>query len=158
MVDSQEGTRELAVTKVDALLELWRTRMLRPVFWTASLFCTATVGLFAIQLSSHGSWQPSAWAALMLAVLWYATLSNRRSVHTRNGLIVLATGAEEKVLTAVASVPALVDDDAFGLESVLAAVAAAWSLGVPPDLIRAGIEGFEPQPMLAPSEAEAAVA
>ena len=46
----------------------------------------------------------------------------------------------------------------FRIESVLAAVAAAWSLGLPPELIRAGIEGFEPLRTTEPAEAEAAVA
>ena len=81
-----------------------------------------------------------------------------RSVHTRSGLIVLATGSEEVLLTAESSVPAIADSEAFGLESVLAAVAAAWALGVPPDLIRAGIEGFAAQPAQLPVEAEAAIA
>ncbi len=81
-----------------------------------------------------------------------------RSVHTRNGLIVLATGSEEVLLSAVSSVPVVADSADYGVESVLAAVAAAWALGVPADLIRAGIEGFAAQPAATPVEAEAAIA
>jgi signal transduction histidine kinase/CheY-like chemotaxis protein len=89
----QEGRNpapELAVTKVDALLELWRTRMLRPVFWTAALFSTLTVSLFAGQLWRQGPLGPAAWAAGLLLVLWYATLGNWHAVRLRIGLTLAA--------------------------------------------------------------------
>ncbi len=67
-----------------------------------------------------------------------------RSVHTREGVIVLATGSEEAVLTAVASVPLLgAGADRFALETVLASIAGAWALGVPIELMRAAIESCE---------------
>ena len=69
-----------------------------------------------------------------------------RSVHTRDGLIVLATGGEEIILTRLASVPSLEGADESAVEPVLAAVAAAWALGLPTELIRSAIETIEPAP------------
>jgi cyanophycin synthetase len=60
-----------------------------------------------------------------------------------DGKIVLASGADEITLTALADVP-LTDSGraAFQTENVLAAVGAAWALGITPELIRTGIETF----------------
>jgi len=69
-----------------------------------------------------------------------------RSVHTRDGLIVLATGAEENILTRLASVPWLQGAAESAIEPVLAAVAAAWALGLPTELIRSVIETAEAAP------------
>src|SRR5690606_40290401 len=69
-----------------------------------------------------------------------------RSVHTRDGLIVLATGGEEIILTRLASVPSLEGADESAVEPVLAAVAAAWALGLTTELIRSAIETLEPAP------------
>ena len=67
-----------------------------------------------------------------------------RAVWVREGVIVLSTGAQEIVLFKLASVP--VPDAESGrqqLDNVLAAIAAAWALGISVDLIRAGIATFE---------------
>jgi len=61
-----------------------------------------------------------------------------RAVLVRDGRVVLATGAEEAPLFGLATLPAAVGTTA--LESVLAAIGAAWALGLPAELIRAGIE------------------
>lgn len=68
----------------------------------------------------------------------------KRAVFIRDGQIVLARGEHEEKLADIAAVPlthgARVD---FQTENVLAAVAAAWALDIPVDLIRAGIETFD---------------
>lgn len=68
-----------------------------------------------------------------------------RAVFIRNGRMILATGREETVLADLTRIP-LADAarDSFGLESVMAAVGAAWALGINSELIRTGIETFEP--------------
>ena len=59
----------------------------------------------------------------------------------RNGNILLATGPDEVLLASLAAVPpANGDDAALEIENLLAAVGAAWALGIPPVLIRTGIE------------------
>jgi cyanophycin synthetase len=67
-----------------------------------------------------------------------------RSVFVRNGNIVLATGKQETVVSSFAAItyadPQL---QALNTQSLLAAVAAAWALGMNASLIRAGIENFE---------------
>ncbi|MCX7185248.1 MAG: cyanophycin synthetase [Nitrosospira sp.] len=64
----------------------------------------------------------------------------RRAVIVRAGEIMLATGADEVLLIKLADVPLTDGGRAIAqIENVLAAVAAAWALGIEPDLIRSGI-------------------
>jgi cyanophycin synthetase len=67
----------------------------------------------------------------------------KRAVLVRNGFVALATGNEEVPLVEVSGIM-LAGDGIAGLriENVLAATGAAWALGLPPELIRAGIETF----------------
>ncbi|MDO8206676.1 MAG: cyanophycin synthetase [Gallionella sp.] len=67
-----------------------------------------------------------------------------RAVLVRDGKIVLCKGADEIVLLKLAAVPMSAGEcNQSQLENVLAAVAAAWALGISTDLIRAGIATFE---------------
>ncbi|MGY6273617.1 cyanophycin synthetase [Achromobacter denitrificans] len=67
-----------------------------------------------------------------------------RAVFVRDGGIVLAQGAREERLAAVAAIPLTHGGRvAFQAENVLAAVGAAWALDIPVELIRAGIETFD---------------
>ncbi|MDD4930332.1 MAG: cyanophycin synthetase [Gallionella sp.] len=65
-----------------------------------------------------------------------------RAVLVRDGNIVLRHGAKELVLLKLAPMPAAAGKQSQ-LENVLAAVAAAWALGISASLIRAGIATFE---------------
>lgn len=71
----------------------------------------------------------------------------RRAVYLKNGWITLASGSGEQALAEVATLrfrhgqPAL-DHTA----ALLASIAAAWAMGISPDLIIAGIETFELEP------------
>jgi signal transduction histidine kinase/ActR/RegA family two-component response regulator len=64
----------------------WRTRALRTVLPITSCICTATLSLYGYQLGARGAFQPAAWAAGLLFVLWYTTLSPRLSLDTRTWL------------------------------------------------------------------------
>ena len=67
-----------------------------------------------------------------------------RAVFVRVGALVLAQGAREEKLAAVAAIPLTHGGRvAFQVENVLAAVGAAWALDIPVELIRAGIETFD---------------
>jgi cyanophycin synthetase len=59
-----------------------------------------------------------------------------RAVYMREGQVVLATGAIEKPLMA------LTISSPFHQVNMLASIAAAWALGIPSELIRAGIEAY----------------
>ena len=76
-----------------------------------------------------------------------------RAVFARGRTVVLATGADETPLVKLhaADFSALAAEPPADVRPhVLAAVAAAWALGVPTDLIRAGLLRFgEPQPAAA---------
>jgi cyanophycin synthetase len=68
----------------------------------------------------------------------------KRAVFVRQGYVVLAEGSREQRICEVTSMPlALGGRAGFQVENVLAAVSAAWALGVPADIIRVGVETFD---------------
>ncbi|MDQ8033854.1 MAG: cyanophycin synthetase [Bordetella sp.] len=68
----------------------------------------------------------------------------KRAVFVRDGHIVLARGRTEERLADIAAVPLTHGGRVqFQVENVLAAVATAWALDVPIDVIRASIETFD---------------
>ena len=68
--------------------------------------------------------------------------AGERAVTQRDGKVVLVEGGVDTALLALASLKGGIGAD---VDSVLAAVAATWALGVPPELIAAGLRAFEPQ-------------
>ncbi len=67
-----------------------------------------------------------------------------RAVFVRYGRLVMATGKDELTLVEMAAIPLLnTGADAFQVENVLAAVGAAWALGLSQEVIRTGIETFK---------------
>jgi cyanophycin synthetase len=70
--------------------------------------------------------------------------SGGRAVFMRQGQVVLATGSSEVFLPGLDKLAVWQDRHAPTAEdSLLAAIAAAWALGIPLNLIGAGIEAFE---------------
>lgn len=68
----------------------------------------------------------------------------KRAVFMRDGNVMLATGQDEVVLAEATTIPlSCGGQDALQIANVLAAVGAAWALGLSHDLIRAGIQTFE---------------
>jgi cyanophycin synthetase len=65
-----------------------------------------------------------------------------RAAFFRAGRVFLATGSEEQLLEELGILPES-RCGCLGNENIVAAVAAAWALGLAPDLIGAGIETFE---------------
>ncbi|MDB5728324.1 MAG: cphA1 [Noviherbaspirillum sp.] len=67
-----------------------------------------------------------------------------RAVTIRDGRIVLATGLDENPITELGAIccPAP-DRRSQVMPAILAAVGAGWALGIPTDVIRAGIESFD---------------
>lgn len=66
-----------------------------------------------------------------------------RAVLIRDGQIVLADGAQEKVLLPLQAITCLQGDGADRGADILAGIAAAWALGINGELIRTGVETFE---------------
>lgn len=67
----------------------------------------------------------------------------KRAVFLRDGAVIQASGDKEICVSTVAAIPLTVGGSVtFQIENVLAAVGAAWALGISADLIRAGIELF----------------
>ncbi|OZI19652.1 cyanophycin synthetase [Bordetella genomosp. 9] len=68
----------------------------------------------------------------------------KRAVYVRDGHVVLAEGTSEQRVSELASIPLTVGGRIdFQVENVLAAVGAAWALGVPAHIIRVAIETFD---------------
>ena len=68
-----------------------------------------------------------------------------RATFIRDGWAVMASGAHEMPLASVATIPvASPEAPLFQTENMLAAVAAAWALGISHELIRAVIQSFVP--------------
>lgn len=67
-----------------------------------------------------------------------------RSVHLHNGYVALATGAKLEMLTELGEItPWIAHTCASSADTLLAAIAAAWGMGLSADLITAGIETFD---------------
>jgi cyanophycin synthetase len=73
--------------------------------------------------------------------------NGERIVFVRNQAIVLANGPEEIALLPLSD---LKPAKAAQPEMVMAAVAAAWALGIPVELIAAGLRTFESNPKKTP--------
>jgi len=72
---------------------------------------------------------------------------NGRAVLVRNGSIVLATGEKQSQLLNLSHLTGLENStDTPQMDSVLAAVATAWALGISPELIRAGVATYSIKP------------
>jgi len=67
----------------------------------------------------------------------------KRAVIVRNNMIVLVTGSDELPLVRLMEIPAAAGvRSTQEIENILAAIGAAWALGIEPELIRIGIETF----------------
>jgi cyanophycin synthetase len=67
----------------------------------------------------------------------------KSAVIVRDGWLVLAAGEAETPLTEIAAIPlSSAGQESAQIGSILAAVGAAWALGLTPDLISAGIRTF----------------
>ena len=82
-------------------------------------------------------------ADVTLPVIAAHVAAGERAVILHEGKVVLREGAIETPLATLASLKAGVAADP---ESLLAAVAATWALGLPADLIAAGLRAFDLQP------------
>lgn len=70
-----------------------------------------------------------------------------RAVFIRENVIILATGDEETPLAPLHSIAFLGGTpSAMRVENVLAAIAAAWALGIASHVMRTGLETFSPEP------------
>ena len=68
-----------------------------------------------------------------------------RAVLVKGGNVVLATGAAEKSIGALARLVFAQAASTPPVHTLLAAIGAAWALDIAPDLIAAGIKTFEPE-------------
>ncbi|AYQ26807.1 MULTISPECIES: cyanophycin synthetase [unclassified Polaromonas] len=69
-----------------------------------------------------------------------------RALYIRQNQVVLATGASEAFLPGLGKLAAWRERRGLSEDALLAAVGAAWALGIPLNLIGAGMEAFETTP------------
>ena len=88
------------------------------------------------------AWMPPTKLAELPTIVEHRA-KGRRAVFVRNGRVVLASGEYETPIVSLKSIP-LTDGGQIDcqVDNVLAATAAAWALGVGPELIRTGLETF----------------
>jgi cyanophycin synthetase len=79
----------------------------------------------------------------------------KRAAFVRAGRLVLATGESETMLPDMAAMSAP-NQPSYRMENILAATAAAWALGIGPEILRAGIEAYAAE-QAAPSSRTPAV-
>lgn len=70
-----------------------------------------------------------------------------RALFVKEENVVLARGLEESCLIRLEHIPLLADTQMPPFDSILAAAGAAWALDLSPELIRAGLMGFQPAVM-----------
>jgi cyanophycin synthetase len=76
---------------------------------------------------------------------------HKRAVFVRGGKIVLAQGRDETALCLLRNIPLTrAGNVRFQTENVLAAIAAAWALGLAPAMMRAGVQSLGSDPADAP--------
>lgn len=79
-----------------------------------------------------------------LPVLEQQRQRNGRAVYVRNGQLLLTVGKEESAICHLQDIPLVSSDTSpQRLANILAAVGAAWALGLSADLIRTGLETFD---------------
>jgi cyanophycin synthetase len=77
--------------------------------------------------------------------------AGKRVVFVRNNAIILADGPQEEVLLSLDRAPLTHGGKiGFQVENTMAAVAAAWSLGIPLDIVRTRVESFAANMEMAP--------
>lgn len=70
--------------------------------------------------------------------------NGERAVFIDHGQLILAQGSVRRSLCSISSIPITQQEaDRASVSSILAATAAAWALGVSPELIEAGLNAFE---------------
>ncbi|WP_025918233.1 cyanophycin synthetase [Herminiimonas sp. CN] len=142
-IDPQDSLPELHVADAEQMVNVARTQVdlvlpegvavlnaADPLVAEMAALCDGSVIFFSI------SWE--------IPVLAAHRAKGGRCVFVDNGHVVLATGMDQ---TSVLDLDNIVVADPLqrvpATQNILAAVGAAWALGIPGDLIRAGIQTFD---------------
>jgi cyanophycin synthetase len=143
------------VTNVDAPRHLVATTSTRPNRCSPScvprsIWCCRRVPPYSMRISPCWSrWRPVRRRSDLLCAdpelptIVEHRAQGKRAVFVRNGRVVLASGEYERPIVSLKGIPLTHGGQlGFQVENVLAATAAAWALGVGPELIRTGLETF----------------
>jgi len=131
-VTSADNMRQVVRTQVDVVLREGVAVLNADVSAVAELedLCDGEVMMYGLNPDS--------------AILGAHRRQGRRSVFCRQGHVTLARGDQETTLLHLdlAPVARLLKHEDMSVSHLLAAVACAWSLGVTPTLMRAGLKNF----------------
>ncbi|MFA7664513.1 MAG: cyanophycin synthetase [Burkholderiaceae bacterium] len=152
-VECEDALPERDITEIEQVYDLLRTQVDVVLADGASILNAADP--LAVRMAALSDGEVILYAAdPALPAIDGHRARGGRSVHTRNGLIVLAQGGTETIVTHLDSVMMLDGSDRpFALEAVLAATAAGWALGLPLELLRVGIESAQWEGEALPTQA-----
>jgi cyanophycin synthetase len=143
-MDGKEGLAEFDVHEQEQMYKVLRTQVDVVLPGGAAVLNAAEPQVLELAPLCDGTVVLYAQDAQLPAIAEHRAQDAGRAVVVKNGRVVLATGAAEHVLGAVADLTFGRNAVATDTDTLLAIVATAWALNIAPDLIGAGIKTFEP--------------
>ncbi|MFT3813865.1 MAG: cyanophycin synthetase [Acidovorax sp.] len=144
-MDGKEDLAEFDVHEQEQMYKVMRTQIDVVLPQGAAVLNAAEPQVLELAPLSDGAVVLYAQDASLPAIVEHRAQDAGRAVVTRQGRVVLATGATEHDLGAVADLTFGRQCVATDTDTLLAIVATAWALDIAPDLIAAGIKTFEPE-------------
>ena len=144
-MDGKDGLAEFDVHEQEQMYKVLRTQVDVVLPGGAAVLNAAEPQVLELASLSDGAVVLYAQDAQLPAIAEHRAKDGGRAVVVKNGHVVLATGAAEHVLGAVADLTFGRNAVATDTDTLLAIVATAWALDIAPDLIGAGIKTFEPE-------------
>lgn len=144
-MDGKDGLAEFDVHEQEQMYKVLRTQVDVVLPGGAAVLNAAEPQVLELAPLSDGAVVLYAQDAQLPAIAEHRAKDGGRAVVVKNGHVVLATGAAEHVLGAVADLTFGRNAVATDTDTLLAIVATAWALDIAPDLIGAGIKTFEPE-------------
>ena len=144
-MDGKEDLAEFDVHEQEQMHKVMRTQVDVVLPQGAAVLNAAEPQVLALASLSDGAVVLYAQDAGLPGIVEHRAKDAGRAVVVKQGHVVLATGAAEHALGAVADLTFGRNGVATDTDTLLAIVATAWALDIAPDLIAAGIKTFEPE-------------
>jgi cyanophycin synthetase len=144
-MDGKDDLAEFDVHEQEQMTKVMRTQIDVVLSQGAAVLNAAEPQVLALVPLSDGAVVLYAQDASLPGIVEHRATDAGRAVVVKQGRVVLATGAAEHDLGAVADLTFGRRCVATDTDTLLAIVATAWALDIAPDLIAAGIKTFEPE-------------
>ncbi len=154
-LDPEEKHADFAIEDADQLYKVLRTQVDVVLESGTSVLNAADPKLVEMADLSDGEVIFFAQEAANPVVVEHCAKGGR-AVFVKNREVILATGNTETRLARLADIPTVqLGDEPFRIDNALAALASGWALGVPQELLAAGIKTFEQEELQAGGRATA---